>query len=128
MSHDHDPEMYLRDINEAAEAIVAYTAGATFEDYERTRLLRSAVEREFTIIGEAVRQLARHSAETVEGISDYRDIIGFRIVLTHDYRSVENDTVWDAIQTDIPQLIRQTRALLDAFDEAQAGSGGDDAD
>ena len=128
MSHDHDPEMYLRDINEAAEAIVAYTADATFEDYERTRLLRSAVEREFTIIGEAVRQLARHSAETVEGITDYQEIIGFRIVLTHDYQSVENVGVWNTIQTDIPRLIRQTRALLDAFDEAQAGSGGGNAD
>ena len=128
MRPDRDPEMYLRDINEAAEAIVAYTADTTFEDYERTRLLRSAVEREFTIIGEAVRQLARHSAGTVESISDYQKIIGFRIVLTHDYRSVENDIVWDTIQTDIPQLIRQTRALLDAFGEAQAGSGGDDAD
>ena len=49
-------------------------------------------------------------------------------MLTHDYRSVENDTVWDAVQTDIPQLIRQTRALLDAFDEARAEGGGDDAD
>ena len=91
-------------------------------------MLRSAVEREFTIIGEAVRQLARHSAGTVESISDYQKIIGFRIVLTHDYRSVENDIVWDTIQTDIPQLIRQTRALLDAFNEAQAGSEGGNAD
>ena len=128
MSPDHDPEMYLRDINEAAKAIADYTADATFEDYERTRLLRSAVEREFTIIGEAVRRLARHSTETVESISDYREIIGFRIVLTHDYRSIENVDVWNTIQTDIPQLIRQTRALLDAFDEARAEGGGDDAD
>ena len=109
----HEPEAFLRDIYEAAEAIVGYTRGKTLDEYQNVRMLRSAVEREFTIIGEAVRQLAHNHPEMAERLTDHRDIIGFRIVLTHDYRSVENDDVWDTIQTDLDVLIQETRALLD---------------
>lgn len=50
---------YVHDIAEACEQIVAFTAGKTFSDYEGDAMLRSAVERQFEIIGEALAQLSR---------------------------------------------------------------------
>ena len=54
-----DPRAYLWDAREAAGAILEFVAGKTFEDYASDRLLRSAVERQFEIIGEALNQLCK---------------------------------------------------------------------
>ena len=107
-----EAEKYVQDINDAAEAILGYVAGRTYADYEQERMLRAAVEREFTIIGEAVTKLARVSPETAGRLSERRAIIGFRAVLVHDYSEIKDDEVWDTIQTDLPVLIRETEALL----------------
>ena len=44
----------LLDALEACRAIQDFVAGNTFADYERNLMLRSAVERQFEIIGEAL--------------------------------------------------------------------------
>ena len=55
---DHDPRAYLWDPRESADAIASFVRGRTFEDY-RADMLRSAVERQFEIIGEALRRLEK---------------------------------------------------------------------
>jgi len=46
----------LLDVVNACEAIAEFVAGKNFPAYESDRLLRSAVERQFEIIGEALKQ------------------------------------------------------------------------
>ena len=47
---------YLYDICHAAEPLGRFTDGKTYDDYSEDDLLRSAVELQFEIIGEAVNQ------------------------------------------------------------------------
>jgi len=50
-----DPRAYMSDILEAAAAIQEATSTIDEAGYGKSRLIRSAVEREFIIIGEALK-------------------------------------------------------------------------
>jgi uncharacterized protein with HEPN domain len=70
-----DPKSLLWDAHDAAGVIAAITAGKAFADFDRDIVLRSAVERQFEIVGEALAQLARLDAAMAEKIPDLREII-----------------------------------------------------
>ena len=84
-----DPKSLLWDAHEAAEVIAAVTAGKSFADFDRDIVLRSAVERQFEIIGEALAQLARIDAAIAQKVPDLRQIIAFRNVLIHGYATAD---------------------------------------
>lgn len=102
----------LYDMLRAAAILAEFTDGKSIEDYERDIMLRSAVERQFTIIGEAIAQLARFDPDVAARISDYLDIIGFRNVLIHGYADVDDALVWGMLEADLPKLIAEVRGLL----------------
>lgn len=88
-----DPSAYLCDILEAAAAIQEATGSIDEATYSSTRLIRSAVEREFTIIGEALRVIAQRDPELFAAIPEGRQIIDFRNLLTHEYLKVSDRVV-----------------------------------
>ncbi len=53
-----DVRAYLADIIEGCDAIVAALSGLDLDSYKSSRLVRSSVEREFIIIGEAASVLS----------------------------------------------------------------------
>ena len=108
-----EPRVYLYDIAQAAELLMQFTEGQTLDDYQRDIKLRSAVERQFEIIGEALSQLARHFPEQAEQISDAPQIISFRNYLIHGYALVNDRLVWNVLTHDLPLLVEQVRALLE---------------
>jgi uncharacterized protein with HEPN domain len=63
------------------------------EDYLSNRLVRSSVEIEFTIIGEAVLALSYKAPDILESITNARRIVDFRNRLTHEYPSVDDELV-----------------------------------
>ena len=109
-----DPKSLLWDAHEAAEVITAVTAGKSFADFDRDIVLRSAVERQFEIIGEALAQLARINAAMAQKVPDLRQIIAFRNVLIHGYATVDPARVWRVIEDNLPLLRAALAALLAA--------------
>ena len=103
---------YLYDIQRAADLVREFTGGKTFADYEADAMLRSAVERQFEIIGEAMTQLARTDEPVADRISQYQRIIAFRNVLIHGYADVDDRLVWGVIRANLPDLVRDVDALL----------------
>ena len=102
----------LRDIRDAAAFILEATRGKTLDDYRTDRLLRHAVERNFEIIGEAVKRLASVDSATASRIGDYRRIIAFRNILIHGYDLVDHAQVWGVVVNQVPILNEQVAALL----------------
>ncbi|MDZ4064104.1 MAG: HepT-like ribonuclease domain-containing protein [Coriobacteriia bacterium] len=108
---------YLEDILEACDGIALALHGVDLAGYESDRVIRSAVEREFIIIGEAVNSLARLDPELAAGISNARKVVAFRNQLTHDYASIDDETVWAIAYRDVPVLRSEVAALLEARGE-----------
>ena len=104
---------HLHDIQHSVGLLQSFTLGKSLEDYLGDAMLRSAVERQFTIIGEAVNALARSDPATVSRISAHRRMIAFRNVLIHGYADVDDRLVWDVVMTNLPLLARETAALLE---------------
>ena len=71
----------LEDIRDSAVFLRDVVRGKTLDDYHGDRLLRQAIERNFEIIGEAIKRLAKHDPEIVARIGEHRQIIAFRNVL-----------------------------------------------
>jgi uncharacterized protein with HEPN domain len=102
----------LEDIRDASEFILKSTSGLTLNQFEKDRLLRQAVERNFEIIGEALNRLSRSDPETAARTGDIQRIISFRNILIHGYDIIDNEIVWLIIQDNLPGLLANVKDLL----------------
>ena len=92
--------------------------GVDVEGYLANRTIRSAVECEFTIIGEAVNTMSRQAPELAERISHARKIVGFRHQLVHDCVAIKDEVVWAIAQHDAPVVREECLALIDDLEQA----------
>ncbi len=99
------------DIQSAVDLLKEFTTNKTLDDYLADPMLRSAVERQFEIIGEAVNKLAKEDEELAANISEYKRLIGFRNVLIHGYGIVDDYLVWDLVETKLPVLINNLNSI-----------------
>lgn len=101
-----EAKKYLYDMQRAAALIADFTSDNSLDDYTKNPMLRSAVERQFEIIGEALAGLAKLDQALAARLTDYRRIISFRNILIHGYADVDDRLVWDIVETKLP-LVRQ---------------------
>ncbi|MGH3621014.1 MAG: HepT-like ribonuclease domain-containing protein, partial [Sciscionella sp.] len=92
-----DPRKYLWDALHAAQLIHDFTQDQSFADYQSHAMLRSAVERQFEIIGEALNQLAKTDPKAAAHIPELPRIVAFRNILIHGYTTVDDALVWQVL-------------------------------
>ena len=111
---------YLADVVDACDAITEVLSGVDLGTYALRRPIRSAVEREFTIIGEAVSALARQDPALAAGISHARLIVGFRNQIVHEYPQIDDEAVYSIAQHDVFVLRAECLALLERMTDADS--------
>jgi uncharacterized protein with HEPN domain len=74
---------YVWDATEAARRILRFTQGKTLDDYQRDELLRAAVERQLTIVGEALSRVRQIEPLVAERIADLPRAVALRNILVH---------------------------------------------
>ena len=107
-----DARKYLYDIAEAADELSEFVAGKSLDDYLSNRLLQAAVERQFEIVGEALSQLSKLDPALAKRVSEYQKIISFRNILIHGYADVDDELVWDIVETRLPILRNEIAQII----------------
>lgn len=111
MSPEERDRAYLFDMLQAARQVADFVRGLSFEGYLQDPMPRMAVERGLEIVGEAARRTSASFKASHPEIP-WRDLIGLRNVLTHDYGEVKQDRLWEIATRDAPGLVRLLEALV----------------
>jgi uncharacterized protein with HEPN domain/predicted nucleotidyltransferase len=101
----------LLDMAEAIKRIKRFIAGATYSDYLDNELLRSGVERQLEILGEAANRLTAEFQAAHPDV-DWRNTVGLRNVIIHQYDRVDDSEVWRIATEVLPELLTQIEGLL----------------
>ena len=73
--------------------------------------------RNLELVGEAATHIPKAVRDAHPEI-EWRELIETRNRVAHGYMSMDEDVIWDIIQTDIPKLLPALRRLLNSAGEA----------
>jgi uncharacterized protein with HEPN domain len=122
----HDPRAFVWDAREAIRRVHSFVDGKTWEDYESDVLLRSAVERQLEIVGEALNRLSKADPAAADQVPDLPRVVAFRNILIHGYAVVDDRVVWEVVSSKLEPLdVVLTAMLDDASGTTADGSMGD---
>lgn len=93
--------IYLEDIIDAIEKIEKYTQNIDFDKFSKNDMVIDAVIRNFEIIGEATKKIPAEIKEKYPEV-EWKEAMGFRNVLIHDYFGIDIEAVWDTLQKNLP--------------------------
>ncbi|MFM7152523.1 MAG: DUF86 domain-containing protein [Bacteroidota bacterium] len=93
----------LQHAHDAIETIMAYIHDANFTTFSQNQMLRDACLRQIQVIGESCRNLSLEIRSKYTDVP-WREIIGLRIIVIHEYFGVDEIVVWEIMQNDLPDF------------------------
>ena len=105
--------LYIQDMIDFCERVLSYTQGLDQDTFVADRRTYDATLRNIELIGESATHVPDNVREAHPEIA-WRDIIGARNRVAHGYLGIDDDVVWDIIQSDVPNLLPKLRNLLDS--------------
>ena len=104
-------EALLLDMKLAAGDALSFVEGLDQMQFNASKLHQAAVVRCLGIIGEAATKVSREFRDAHPEI-EWREIVGMRHRLIHDYTEVRLDIVWGVLQDELPGLIAVLEPLI----------------
>ena len=98
---------HLFDALTAVRLAREFSAGVSFAAYEANALVRSAVERQLEILGEACQRMTQVDPDIRHRLPEIGFAIGLRNRIIHGYDRVENVVVYDTLMQDLPTLAKR---------------------
>jgi uncharacterized protein with HEPN domain len=103
--------LYLEDIIDSIEKIQSFTAEMDFNSFIRDDKTKSAVIREFEIIGEAAKNISLEIKQPHIEIP-WSDMAKMRDKLIHWYFGINYPIIWKTIQERLPVIKTDIRKIL----------------
>ncbi len=109
-------DAYLLDILIAARKALKFVEGIDRNKFEDNEIVQNAVMRPLEIIGEASAKISKDFRKAHSEIP-WREMVGLRNHLIHEYFRIDYAAVWDTIHKDLPKLIEIIEPLVPKEDE-----------
>ena len=95
---------HLFDALTAVRLARQFAAGLSFDGFDSNLLVRSAIERQLEILGEACQRMVQADADIRQRLPEAGFAIGLRNKIIHGYDRIENAVVYDTLMHDLPAL------------------------
>jgi uncharacterized protein with HEPN domain len=103
---------------EAISEIESYTVGIDLDTFLSNSMMRFACIKQIEIIGEAANLITVQTREQFSDV-EWRQIIGMRHVLVHEYFGIDCRLIWQVISDDLPKLKPKVEEILEALRDLQ---------
>jgi uncharacterized protein with HEPN domain len=103
--------MYLEDMLEFSEDVMAYTKGLTLATWQADAMRVDASLRKLSLIGEAATRVPDSIRAQAPDIP-WRKIVGLRNRLMHAYPATDDSAIWSIVERDLPALLTSLKDLL----------------
>ncbi|PIU10118.1 hypothetical protein COT30_00890 [Candidatus Micrarchaeota archaeon CG08_land_8_20_14_0_20_49_17] len=107
-----EDRVYLKHILDAISTIEQYVGSSSYDEFLGNRLLQDGVIRQIQIIGEASKKLSSELKQKYPQIP-WKDIVGMRDKIVHDYLGVDPEVVWKTISGNIPEFKKEVSLLME---------------
>jgi len=106
-----DAIVFLSEIQEAAQDILAHTRGMNGEAFLADKKTKQAVIRCLEVMGEATKGLPLSFREAHPEVP-WREVSGMRDVLIHQYFGIDEERLWLAVEKSVPPLLASISKIL----------------
>jgi len=106
-----DDLLYLQHMLDMAHKAVAKTRDISRDAYDSDEDLRLALAHLVQIIGEAARRVSPQTCAAHPDIP-WREIVGMRHKIVHDYMSLDEDVLWQVVTKDLSPLIARLEEIV----------------
>lgn len=103
-------KLYVADIKEAIKKIQVYTKGIGYVEFKQDAKTIDAVVRNLEVIGEAAKHIPRPTRLKHIDVP-WKEIIGTRSKIAHEYFGVDIEILWKTVVEDIPHLKKQVTKI-----------------
>jgi uncharacterized protein with HEPN domain len=104
-------EDYLRDMLEATQKVASFISGLSEKAFLADEKTQYAVVRALEVIGEAAKKIPEDVRSTYPDLP-WRQIVGMRDVLVHDYFGVNAQVVWKTATLDVPAIAQSLNRIM----------------
>ena len=101
---------YVNDMIEFGEKVIRFSTGLEQQAFLADVMRFDATIRNLELIGEAATRIPEQIRQSIAGVP-WRLVIAVRNRLIHGYLGLDSDTLWSIIQTDVPALLVQLKAI-----------------
>ena len=107
-----DDIAYLQLMRDAFRKIRLYTSSVDFESFMANEEKQSAVIMQLAVVGELVKKVPQSMREEID--LPWKQMIGMRDWVAHDYFSLELPQVWETATVSVPEAEEKIVAYLAA--------------
>ena len=111
---EEDAAVLLEQMLDAAQCAVSYVEGLSKADFLDDRRTREAVALNLMVIGELATRLSKSYGEVASAYPSLqlREMQGMRNRIAHGYVKINMVTVWETVESSLPELIKTLPSII----------------